>query len=72
MKRLLLHIPVGVACAALVLAHWSLALVLTIAFLTYELNQDRHKKDRAFKDIAGFAWGIALAGIALLVLRALN
>jgi hypothetical protein len=67
MYRLLLHVPVGLACAAIATVCWPISLLLGLFFLSYETNQDRHKKDDAFKDIEGAAWGLAIGGIAILV-----
>ena len=58
--RILLHIPHGVL--AVLLKGWK-SLAFTAAFLVYELNQDKHEKDEAFKDIYGFLAGMAIGYI---------
>ena len=69
MYRLMLHMPVGLACAAVSTVSWVTALLLGLFFLAYELNQDRYKGDQAHRDIAGAAWGAAIGGLVILVLR---
>jgi hypothetical protein len=69
MKRLLMHVPVGVACALLTRVSSPLAAILAAFFLFYETNEDRHLKDSAYKDIAGAAWGVALGGLILWLAR---
>ena len=68
MYRLLLHIPVGLACAAIAIVSWPSSLLLGLFFLSYETNQDRYKRDQAHKDIVGAAWGVAIGGLVILVL----
>ena len=66
-KRLLLHLPVGLVTA---LACWKLPVVgiaLLVAFIYYETNEDRHIKDQAWIDVAGFIWGLAIAAIAIII-----
>ncbi len=69
MKRLLLHVPVGAACALLTRVSNTLAAILAAMFLFYETNEDRHLKDEAYKDIAGACWGVALGGLILYLTR---
>jgi len=56
----LLHIPFGVAIGFAYLVHWSLVLALTALFLVYELNEDGHTKDAAWKDLYGAIVGLEL------------
>ena len=63
-KRILLHVPVGVATVALLEAHAALAVIFFLGFMVYELNEDWRIRDCAFVDIAGYLWGLALAGLA--------
>ena len=56
--RILLHIPHGVLAVLL-----KKPLAFTVAFLVYELNQDKHENDEAFKDIYGFMVGMAIGYI---------
>ena len=58
--RILIHIPHGIL--AVLLKGWK-SLAFTAAFLVYELNQDRHKDDKAFKDIYGYMAGMAIGYI---------
>jgi len=68
-KRVLLHLPLGLLACLLAYAHWSLSLVFTASFLYYELNEDMHLSDEAFKDVKGFAWGIGIGGIIIFVMK---
>ena len=45
------------------------SLAFTAAFLVYELNQDRHEEDEAFKDIYGFMAGMAIGYIGKRIFR---
>lgn len=58
--RAAIHIPVGVIAALAVLAHWSISINFTLAFLAYEITEDWRIKDRGFHDILGFLIGLAL------------
>jgi len=62
--KVLLHIPLGLLVCLLCYVHWALALAFMISFLYYELNQDMHLSDEAFKDIKGFCWGLGAGGLA--------
>lgn len=68
-KRAILHVPVGISIVGLSVVHWTLPLVFTTLFLAYELNEDAHTADQAWKDILGTLWGTALSGGILLLLR---
>jgi len=70
--RVILHIPVGLIDGWFLgqgntgnFGFVAIGLVLAYGFFKYELNEDRHEKDKAFKDIMGFLIGLALFGIAL-------
>ncbi len=67
-RRLLLRVPVGAACALLARKSPVLAAILAHLFVVYETNQDSHKHDGAYLDLAGAAWGVALAGLAAIIL----
>lgn len=71
-RRLLLHIPVGLAMAWLSLNFPLLAVFLFLGFLVYELDQDWRIKDKAYKDIAGALWGICIGGLAIYSIRLLS
>jgi len=64
--RVLLHIPLGLLVCLLCYVHWALALAFVISFLYYELNQDMHLSDDAFKDIKGFLYELGIGGIIML------
>lgn len=62
--RLWLHIPVGLVAVVL---YWLSPIAgagFTFIFWRYEKNEDRYIKDQAWKDYAGFLWGMALGGLA--------
>lgn len=62
--RVLVHIPVGALLVFLGLyVGWWLAMTFTIGFLAYELNEDKHLSDNAWKDLKGFLWGLGIGGI---------
>jgi len=70
-----LHIPVGVINALLCLVSGWLALIFGLGFLTYEVVQlfkGNIPGDKAYPDIQGWLWGIALAGITILIIGAVN
>jgi len=69
MSRLLLHIPVGISIAFLAIFNKALGALLAVFFLAYEFNQDKYKRDHAYKDIIGATWGIAIAGVGIIVYR---
>jgi hypothetical protein len=70
--RLFIHIPVGMAAVAMGLVSPVLGVGLGAYFGLYELAQDWRKKDCGYKDIAGFAWGLGIAGVALGVIAYLD
>lgn len=66
--RVLLHIPVGIfTCFAGYVAWW-LAVIFGAGFLLYEVNEDIHLKDEAWKDIKGFLWGIVIGSLIMFVM----
>ena len=67
--RVLLHIPVGLLTCLLCYVHWGLALIFTGGFLVYEVNEDRHLSDQAWKDLKGFCWGLGIGGCVMLGLK---
>lgn len=68
-RRVLLHIPVGLLACLLCYVHWGLAFAFTISFLYYELNEDMHLSDEAFKDVKGFCWGLGIGGCIMFGLK---
>ena len=71
-NRVLLHIPLGLLVCLLCYVHWALALIFATGFYIYEMNEDWHISDCAYKDIKGFLWGAFLGGIALFILKLLG
>jgi len=69
LRRVLLHIPVGLLACLLGYTAWWLAVMFTIGFLYYELNEDMHLSDHAFMDIKGFLWGIGIGGLIIFGLK---
>lgn len=67
----MLHVPVGAVTVALLEAHAALAVIFFLGFMVYELNEDWRIRDYAFVDIAGYLWGLALAGLVKWVLALL-
>lgn len=68
-KRVLLHIPLGLFTCVLGYIYSWLALAFTISFLAYELSQDWVVIDNSYKDIKGWLWGIGIGGLAVFVLK---
>ena len=60
--RAWLHFPVGAFNVFLAYTNWVVALLFLVGFFLYELNEDMHLKDKAYLDIKGYCWGVALAG----------
>lgn len=63
MKRFLLHIPVGFVFSVLSFLTTLNAIGFLILWIIYELNEDFHIKDQAWKDIPGFMTGLTLGAI---------
>jgi len=72
LRRVLLHVPLGILTAFLTYTHWALGLIFTISFLAYEHNEDLHTKDQMWKDLKGYLWGLALGGLGLFIFRMLS
>ena len=68
LSRLLLHIPVGMLNAFLMLRCSPLGWGFLVFFAIYELNEDMHIKDQAWLDIAGWLWGYAIFALGGLLL----
>jgi hypothetical protein len=70
LTRVLLHIPLGLlVCLFGYVVGWWLAAIFSVCFVVYELNQDWHISDGAFTDLKGLLWGLAIGGIAIVVLK---
>ena len=64
-ERILKHVPVGMVCSLLVLAHPVISVMFGAGFLVYEVSENRDIHDLAYPDIAGFLWGVAIAGVVI-------
>ena len=62
--RIILHIPVGIICFIGLGISWALGMVFFLGFMVYELNEDMHLKDSAYKDILGFMVGLGATILA--------
>ena len=67
--RALLHLPVGVVTVISVSTHWVIPLCFSLGFIVYELNEDMHLTDKAYKDIMGWLVGIGLSVSCLFILK---
>lgn len=68
--RIIVHVPVGIVTVLLSQVETggtALAVLFTIGFFIYELNEDSDINDKAWKDIVGWLWGVAIMGLILLV-----
>ena len=75
LDNVVLHIPVGVINTLLCLFSGWIALVFGLGFIVYEVVQLVKGKitgDKAYPDIQGWLWGIALTGIPILIIGAVN
>lgn len=68
-KRCLMHIPVGLVAVLGVFLNPMLGVLMLVGFIVYELNEDRHIKDGAWIDTAGFVWGTAIGIIVWFIWR---
>jgi hypothetical protein len=46
---------------------WAAAWIIMLGFIVYELDQDWHIKDKAYRDLLGFLIGAYLAGVGLVI-----
>jgi len=70
LRRILLHVPVGIL--AVIFGYWVgwwLAIIFAAGFWLYEVNQDSHVSDQAYRDLKGFLWGCGAMGMILLLLK---
>jgi len=68
-RRVLLHVPVGLIAGFMYFAHWSFPVIFIALFIVYEKNQDKYVKDQAWKDIKGAIWGCGISGVIIGILR---
>jgi len=70
LKRVLLHIPLGLLTVLFgYYVGWWLAIIFATLFIFYELNEDMHLCDEAYKDIKGFIWGLGIGGLIIFGLK---
>jgi len=74
LKRILQHIPVGVGNIGVFLFNPYAGILFGVGYLTYQLTQAIHYrfKDKAWQDIAGWLWGLAIAGIIWVLIDRLS
>lgn len=75
LDNVVLHIPVGVINTLLCLFSGWIALVFGLGFIVYEVVQLVKGKitgDKAYPDIQGWLWGIALTGVTILIIGAVG
>ena len=63
----LAHIMAGIICGITTLLHPVMAVIATLLFLIYELDEDWHLSDKAFKDILEFAIGYYLVAVMYII-----
>lgn len=56
--RTLMHVPVGLIAGLAVLVHPVLALLIGMAFLSYEILEDWRIGDHSYIDLNGFVFGV--------------
>lgn len=73
-KRLtfLSHFVSGMLTAAMSIYSVVLAILMFLVFLIYELNEDWHIKDEAWRDILSYGLGIYLMAVVFLILGGLD
>jgi len=69
-KRVLIHMPVGLITVVLgCFVAWWLGPLFGIGFLIYEVDEDWHLRNGAWKDIKGWLWGLGITGLIVGVLK---
>jgi len=70
LKRVLLHIPLGLLTVLFgYYIGWWLAVIFAVGFLVYEVDEDWHISDEAYKDVKGFIWGLGIMGVVVFGLK---
>lgn len=66
-KRVRNHIPhgIGITLLSATLILFPIAWCFLKVFISYEENEDLHKKDQAWNDYLGVLFGIAIMGLIL-------
>lgn len=63
------HYLAGIVSGMGILVHWSMVLGGIALFLVYELNEDIHEMDKAYRDILEFMLGFYIAAVGLIIWR---
>jgi hypothetical protein len=66
LKRMLIHVPVGVLSGVFIQHLLIIGLVFTAAWFYYEWNEDENIRDHAFLDVWGFLVGMGIIGVVYL------
>jgi hypothetical protein len=61
--RAIIHAPVGLFVAMLVNWEPVTAVLLGVAFLSYEVMNDWRKHDDSYHDVLGYVWGLGAGGL---------
>jgi len=70
LERVLLHIPLGLLTVLFgCYIGWWLAIIFSVGFLVYEVDQDWKISDNAYVDIKGFLWGCGIGGCIVFGLK---
>lgn len=74
LNRLFLHIPVGLVTVALIYANTGLGVLFGAGFIAYEIMQEKREprpwRGESHLDIKGWLWGVVIAGVVWLILKA--
>lgn len=71
--RCLVHMPVGLICALLcATGYMPIGVIFFLGFVLYELNEDWHIKDSAWKDLFGFLVGLPIIPLVVILSRLLK
>lgn len=62
------HIAYGVLTA---FSEWYLAIIMSLMFILYELDEELHIRDKAYRDILEYMVGLSIGALAKLVLNML-
>ena len=67
-ERILLHMPHGLLFVLFGYIAWWLAIGWIALLVIYEVNEDGHLTDNAWKDIKGMLWGVGIGGAIYAIL----
>lgn len=71
-KRIIQHIPVGIFNAFLFLVSPLMAVLLGAGFVCYQVMQFIQIRNKGWRDIAGWLYGLGIGGALLFILRMLR